>query len=97
MSFGAGHVQDMNNRINQNRAQRPSNRAKFKENNREGIYSSKNSEKPIFKTVSENELIKIKAEIQLKARTHQKKNRIISGIVITLLIVILTFIIIKFD
>jgi hypothetical protein len=36
---GSGHVQDMNNRIKQNRAQRPSKRPKFKENNRENIYS----------------------------------------------------------
>jgi len=38
MSFG-GHVFDMINRMKQNRAQRPSNRAKFKENNRTLIYS----------------------------------------------------------
>ncbi len=35
MSFGAGHTQDMINRIKQNKAQRASKRKKFKENNRE--------------------------------------------------------------
>lgn len=39
MGFGAGHILDMNNRIKQNRAQRPSNREKFKGKNREGIYT----------------------------------------------------------
>ena len=39
MSFGAGHIQDMNNRMKQNRSSRPSKRAKFKENNQKGIYS----------------------------------------------------------
>ncbi len=49
---GSGHVQDMNNRIKQNRAQRPSKRPKFKENNRENIYqvSNKKINRPNFKT-----------------------------------------------
>lgn len=34
----SGHVFDMINRLKQNRAQRSSNRAKFKGNNRDGIY-----------------------------------------------------------
>ena len=58
----------MNNRIKQNRAQRPSNRVKFKENNREAIYSSeKSSDRPTFKTVPEKELIKIKERIRAQA------------------------------
>lgn len=57
MAFGAGHVQDMNNRIKQNRAQRPSKRPKFKEHYRQGIFSTeKKSLRPSFKTVASKEL-----------------------------------------
>ena len=83
MGFGAGHVQDMNNRIKQNRAQRPSNLPKFKENNRDGIYSTdKKTEKPNFKTVSEKELTEIKKRIRKRAETERKKERLIFGIFI---------------
>ena len=41
MGFGAGHVLDMINRMKQNRALRPSNRSKFKENNRDEIKGSR--------------------------------------------------------
>ncbi|RCS28534.1 hypothetical protein DUT90_00030 [Polaribacter sp. WD7] len=81
MGLGAGHVLDMINRMKQNRAQRPSNRSKFKENNRDGIYSSdKKSRQPNFKTVPEKELIEIKNRIRERAKTEQKKERIIIGI-----------------
>ncbi len=80
MGFGAGHVQDMNNRIKQNRAQRPSNRAKFKENNREGIYSTeKKTQKPKFKTVSKKELTEIKNQIRERAKAERKKEQLIYG------------------
>lgn len=60
MSFG-GHTLDMIHRMKQNRAQRPSNRAKFKENNRNLIYSKDSKSNPLqFKTVSEKELKEIK-------------------------------------
>ncbi|SFD02352.1 hypothetical protein [Algibacter pectinivorans] len=81
MGLGAGHVLDMINRMKQNRAQRPSNRSKFKENNRDGIYSSdKKSRQPNFKTVPEKELIEIKNRIRERAKAEQKKERIIIGI-----------------
>lgn len=83
MGYGAGHVMDMINRMKQNRAQRPSNRAKFKENNREGIYSTnKKSKRPNFKTVSEKELNKIKKQIRERAKIERKKERLIYGIFI---------------
>ncbi len=83
MAFGAGHVQDMNNRIKQNRAQRPSNRPKFKENNREGIYSTdKKTERPNFKTVPEKELTELKIKIRKRAEKERKKERLIFGIFI---------------
>lgn len=83
MSFGAGHVMDMINRMKQNREQRPSNRAKFKGNNREGIYSSDNKSKEAnFKTVPENELKEIKLQIRKHAEKERKKERILYGILI---------------
>ncbi len=83
MGYGAGHVMDMINRMKQNRAQRPSNRAKFKENYREGIYSTnKKSKRPNFKTVSEKELNKIKKQIRERAKIERKKERLIYGIFI---------------
>jgi (p)ppGpp synthase/HD superfamily hydrolase len=83
MSFGAGHVQDMNYRIKQNRAQRPSNRPKFKENNREGIYSTDKKTEPLnFKTVPEKELIEIKKRIRNRAENQRKKEQLIFGIFI---------------
>lgn len=83
MGFGAGHVQDMINRMKQNRAQRPSNRSKFKENNREGIYSiDKKSQQPKFKTVPEKELNEIKNRIRERAKAERKKELIIYGIII---------------
>jgi len=74
MSHGAGHIMDMINRLKQNRAQRPSNRKKFKENNREGIYSAaESSQKPNFKTVPKEQLKKIKAQIRKKAKADKKR------------------------
>jgi hypothetical protein len=72
----------MNNRIKQNREQRPSKRPKFKENNREGIYSSeKITEKLSFTVVPEKELNKLKQQIQKEAKTSRKKERILLGII----------------
>ena len=83
MGAGAGHVLDMINRMKQNRAQRPSNRGKFKENNREGIYSTnKKPEQLNFKIVSEKELHKIKLLIRERAKLEVKKERIIYGVCI---------------
>ena|SRR5690606_33135782 len=81
MSF-AGHAFDMINRMKQNRAQRPSNRVKFKENNREAIYSEsdKNQIRPNFKAIPEKELTKIKKEIQERAKAEQKREKIFYGI-----------------
>jgi len=83
MGLGAGHVLDMINRMKQNRAQRPSNRSKFKENNRDAIYASdKKSQHPNFKTVSEIELNKIKNRIQERAKAERKKEIIVYGVLI---------------
>lgn len=75
MSFGAGHAQDMINRIKQNKAQRTSKRKKFKENNREGIYVNYENSKGInSKTIPKKKLTKIKKEIRKTARKNRKRN-----------------------
>jgi len=74
-----GTIQDMNNRIKQNRAQRPSKRPKFKGNNCEIIYSKEKKSKPlIFKTVPEERL----TEIKKLSKKNQKEEWIIYGIFI---------------
>ncbi|MEX0316102.1 MAG: hypothetical protein AB3N18_18120, partial [Allomuricauda sp.] len=69
------NIQDMNNRIRQNRDQRPSKRAKFKENNRDPIYTtSEKEEVPLdIKSVSETELDGIKKAIRKAALKDQKR------------------------
>lgn len=96
MSFGAGHIQDMNNRIKQNRAQRPSNREKFKGKNREAIYSDSNkkTKRSNFKTVSPEKLTEIKNKIREQTKKERKKERtiniisILCGLIILILVLI---------
>lgn len=81
MSYGAGQVLGDINRMKQNRKLRTSKRAKFKENNREAIYSTdKKSDRPNFKTVPEKELNEIKARIHNRAKNERRKGRILYGI-----------------
>ncbi|MEM9647720.1 MAG: hypothetical protein AAF969_04510 [Bacteroidota bacterium] len=84
------NIQDMNNRIAQNRNQRPSKRPKFKENNRKGIYSSvKKKERPDFKTIPKKELKKIKKQIVNQLAAERKKEQIILGVTIACGLIIL--------
>lgn len=95
MSFGAGHIQDMNNRIKQNRSMRPSKRSKFKENHRNNIgVVSKQSKTSNFKTVSKESLKEIKKEIRKKAKLRQKKINIISVLLLIFCLTILVKLII---
>lgn len=75
MSHGAGHILDMINRLKQNRAIRPSNKAKFKEHNRETTYSKRRKIK--FKTVPKEKLEEIKNQIRSQAKSEKKKEAII--------------------
>lgn len=94
MSFG-GHTLDMIHRMKQNRAQRPSNRAKFKENNRPLIYSKNSKPNPLqFKTISDKELKTIKSQIRKRAKVAQKKERIFYGISISCILAIIVWILI---
>ncbi|GGW40502.1 hypothetical protein [Arenibacter certesii] len=85
---GAGHVADMNNRLNRNRALKPSNRVRFKESNRDTIYTdvAPNATKLSFKEVSATELKKIKHHIRIRAKKDRSRNLIVFiGIVLALL------------
>ncbi|MEQ8219649.1 MAG: hypothetical protein RH981_15525 [Arenibacter sp.] len=84
----SGSIQDMNNRVNQNRSLKTSNRARFKDNNRDNIYSDSIPEitKLDFKTVSEIELKKIKERIKNRAlRDRTRETYIFLFIVVALL------------
>ncbi len=87
---GSGHVQDMNNRIKQNRAQRPSKRPKFREHNRDNIYSSSGhkNQNLKFKTVSEEKLTEIKNQIRKRAQKDRKKEWIVLGVLVIIVLLI---------
>ncbi|MFD0761413.1 hypothetical protein ACFQZW_04915 [Lutibacter aestuarii] len=72
MSFGAGHIQDMLNKIKQNNALRNSKRKKFKG----GINyfnSSKTKTSYNFPKLSKAELEKFKLKVQLEVKQEKKK------------------------
>ena len=86
-------MSSMNLTIKQNRSLLTSKKEKFKGNNREGIYSSKNERKNLlkFKTASKYELQKIKQNIRNRAEIAHQKEIIYYGTlfgVITLLVIL---------
>ncbi|QSS96827.1 hypothetical protein [Psychroflexus sp. ALD_RP9] len=90
MSFGAGHTQDMINRIKQNKAQLLSKRKKFRENNREGIYINDKKTKGLnSKPISKKKLIEIKKEIRKTAKKNYKREIIIYIILFASILVLL--------
>ena len=91
MSFGAGHIQDMNNRLKQNRAQRPSQRKKFKDNNREGIHSKEKTSKATpLKTFTAQEIEMSKQQVRKKALAQRKKLQVFYAV--SLVFTVLVFI-----
>ncbi|SFS67852.1 hypothetical protein SAMN04487906_1302 [Zhouia amylolytica] len=88
MSFGAGHIQDMINRMKQNRSLRPSARAKFKDYNRAVIYGDGETQLQ-FKTVSREKLIQIKKNIQQRARIDRRRELIVYGLILGIIIFLL--------
>ena len=87
MGNGAGHILDMINRLKQNRAIRPSNKAKFKEHNRETIYSKRRKIK--FKTVPKEKLEEIKNQIRARVKSERKKEAIFYLASVALVLVML--------
>ena len=76
-------IQDMNNRIAQNRKLRPSQREKFK-NNRETIHSVSKAEKSDYKEFTADEVQEAIDAIQLKS----KKAKRIESVLYTLLLLV---------
>lgn len=95
MSYGAGHILDMINRLKQNRAIRPSNKAKFKEHNRETIYSKRRKIK--FKTVPKEKLEEIKNQIRARAKSERKKEAIFYLASVALVLVMLALMLLWFN
>lgn len=95
MSGGAGHIADMNNRLKQNRAQRPSNKAKFKGANRPQVYDQKSpsAQRPIFQQPDEKKLQVILDKIRLQAVKSHKRETMVSFLLLlfTVLALILFF------
>lgn len=89
MSFGAGHIQDMNNRLKQNRAQRPSKKVKFKGNNNTPLHSKSTTQPTRFRAMnlSAEELIEIKNSVRRQAKKERKKELLIHGIVFIIVII----------
>nr|WP_299069893.1 hypothetical protein [uncultured Allomuricauda sp.] len=84
-------IQDMNNRMKQNRDLRPSKRAKFKGNNRESLYTKSNPEdKPKFKEFSE---FQVKKTIKRFREESKSKKRLELGILSAFLGVIVALLI----
>ena len=72
-------IQDMNNRMKQNRDLRPSKRQKFKENNREAIYSGSNKvDRLSFKEFSEFQVKKAIAKIRKEAKSTKRSELILT-------------------
>ncbi|MGO1586095.1 hypothetical protein [Mesonia sp.] len=72
MSYGAGHVFDMINRMKQNRALRGSHKNKFKENSRY-LYKEATKPNPFLKTYPEKKVNQVKHSIRTKAKRRNKK------------------------
>ncbi|MGN7514100.1 MAG: hypothetical protein ACTHOM_06965 [Allomuricauda sp.] len=84
-------IQDMNNRMKQNRNLRPSKRQKFKGNNRETLYTEFNPEdRPKFKEFSEFQIKKTIDKIRKEAESERRMVLIL--IIILLLGIISLFI-----
>lgn len=71
-------IQDMNNRMKQNRNLRPSKRQKFKGNNRETLYTESNPEdRPKFKEFSKFQVEKTIEKIRKEAKSERRINLIL--------------------
>lgn len=79
-------IQDMNNRMKQNRNLRPSRRAKFQENKRETIYAgSKKENKTSFKEFSEFQVKKAIEKISKEAKSKKRKEVILLVLFLSIL------------
>ncbi|QLE00848.1 hypothetical protein HX109_04430 [Galbibacter sp. BG1] len=93
MAFGAGHVLDMINRMKQNRAQRPSQKAKFDTKNTG--YSRTDFKCPKYVELSPEKLKAFQLKIRTQAHREKRKEHILFaafgfiGLVLLLLLYII--------
>lgn len=88
MSYGAGHILDMIQRMKQNRSLKPSHRNRFKDQLRDGIYvEDTDPERLYFSEVSEEELHRIKLQIRYEALQQRKRERVAYGIAIFVVVI----------
>lgn len=92
MTGGAGHTQDMQNRMRQNRSMRASQKNKYNSNKRDSISSKNTSNKQHFTEVSPEELEEIKSDIR-KAAKQEKRKRIIISLSIIFALILTAFLI----
>ncbi|MFN3639347.1 MAG: hypothetical protein ACK4UK_00370 [Flavobacterium sp.] len=90
MSYGAGHIMDMIQRMKQHRALKPSNRNTFKGQLRDSIHVEDTlHERLYFPEVTEEELQRIKVEIRYKAMLHRRRERWAYGVAIAVVVVLM--------
>ncbi len=87
---GSGSLLNMIVSMRQNRANRPSNKQKFRSNNGD-VHSKNHAEALHFKKVPKEELERIKKDIREKSRAEQRKLTVLF-IVVAVLVCILMFI-----
>jgi hypothetical protein len=88
MSYGAGHIMDMIQRMKQNRSLMASKRNRFKIQLRNGNHvEDTDPERLYFPEVSEEELHRIKLQIRFKALQQRKRERVAYGIAIFVVVV----------
>ncbi len=90
----AGHVLDMIKRIRQNRSLRPSNRQKFKGDNRDSIYTEIPEEnKASFKEFPESQVKRVVDTIRREAKSQKRKEFILLALVILIVVAIVLYVV----
>ncbi|RKN82420.1 hypothetical protein [Ulvibacterium marinum] len=90
----AGHVLDMIKRIRQNRSLRPSNRQKFKGDNRDSIYTEIPEEnKASFKEFPESQVKEVVDTIRREAKSKRRKEFLFLALVILIVVAIVLYVV----
>lgn len=90
----AGHILDMLKRIRQNRSLRPSNRQKFKGDNREAMYTETQEEnKASFKEFPESQVKEVVNTIRREARSKRRKEFLFLALIILMVVAFVLYIV----
>lgn len=88
--FGAGFIQDMNNRMKQNRELRTSKKEKFKDN-RDSIYSDVEENQLVFPEISKEKEQSVIKKIREKAFKRKQNEQIFQMFFVAVIVLILVF------